>query len=277
MRQCRESPLDRPKPHRNSVNDKYYDYSQTLPGPPTLCLLKGVGNRGGQEQEQGSAKGSGPLWTLPLGVPSVPKAPKPWGPMSLMTVHAWSPVPLGVPSGSSGGTGFRAGSLVGWACPGELGPYFPLLARPVLFCTGLGPSRAAREPSGGAPPRFILRLALRAASWPEPPSGEARGSARRAGRWALGALRGTFAPAPWLTKGVLCPVRTGLHSRELGAGPEVGVGVSRWRDQLGQRHRGRRGPGMTGWWFSVPGHQGMLGRNGGLDESRCQQGVTEGP
>lgn len=31
-------------------------------------------------------------------------------------------------------------------------------------------------PSGRGPPRFILRLALRAASCPEPPSGEARGS-----------------------------------------------------------------------------------------------------
>lgn len=70
------------------------------------------------------------------------------------------------------------------ACPGALASYFPPLARPALLCPGSGPSRAAREPSGGGPPRFILRLALRAASWPEPPSGEARGSGRRAGGWA---------------------------------------------------------------------------------------------
>lgn len=56
----------------------------------------------------------GPL-SLPLEVPSAPKAPKSWEQMSLMIVYAWGPVPLGVPSGSSGGTGFRAGWVSGGA------------------------------------------------------------------------------------------------------------------------------------------------------------------
>lgn len=55
---------------------------------PRLCLLQRVGGGGGPEPEQGSAKGAGPLWILSLEVPAVPKAPKPWGPMSLLIVHA---------------------------------------------------------------------------------------------------------------------------------------------------------------------------------------------
>lgn len=69
--------------------------------------------------------------------------------------------------------------LQGWARTGERDSYFLSPAWSALFCAGSGPNRAARMPSGRGPPRFILRLALRAASCPEPPSGEARGSGRR--------------------------------------------------------------------------------------------------
>ena len=108
------------------------------------------------------------------------------------------------------GWGSRAGAL-GAGLVLESWPYCLLLARPALFCPGSGPSRAASEPSGGGPPRFILRLALRAASWPEPPSGDARGSGRRVGEWAntgLGALQGTLALGP----------RRGKHCARRGEG-----------------------------------------------------------
>lgn len=62
---------------------------------------------------------------MPPEIPSVPKAPKPCEPMSLMMIHAWSPVPLGVLSGTSGGTGFRAGSLVGPGMSWRAGPLLP--------------------------------------------------------------------------------------------------------------------------------------------------------
>lgn len=66
--------------------------------------------------------------------------------------------------------------LQGWTCTGERDSYFLLPAWwSAFFCAGSGPSRAARMPSGRGPPCFILRLALRAASCLEPPSGEVRG------------------------------------------------------------------------------------------------------
>lgn len=108
--------MDRPRRCRDSVNDTYYDYSHTPPSPLRLCLLQGVGGGGGQGQGQGSAKGARPLWTLPLESPSVPKAPKPWEPM--FVVHdclCLEPSSTGVPSGTSGSTGFRGGWVSGGA------------------------------------------------------------------------------------------------------------------------------------------------------------------
>lgn len=140
------------------------------PTLPTQTLSPaGNGGGGGQGSGEGSAKGAGALQNrhLSLGasVPHNCPCPEPGPTWDVFRSPCWH----------------RPGSL---ACPGEPASYFPPLARPVLLCPGSGLSRAAREPSGGGPPRFILRLALRAASWPEPPSGEARGSERRAGGWA---------------------------------------------------------------------------------------------
>lgn len=169
--------MDRPRHCRDSANDVCYDYSRTPPSPLRLCLLQGVGVGEGRDKERAPVPAPGGAICLQ-------------GPQVLGANVAHDCLCLG-PSPTRGA--FRKQwqhRLQGWlglwwgrACPGELGPYFPLLGWPALFCTGLGPSRAVREPSGGAPPRFILRLALRAASWPEPPSGDARGSGRRAGGW----------------------------------------------------------------------------------------------
>lgn len=96
------------------------------------------------------------------------QGPRPRASTALPNVHG-SSSPVGVSA--------RLG-----AQPGVRRSHFlPLAWSAVRFCPGSEPSRAARAPSDWGPPRFILRLALSAASWPEPPSGEARGSAGRAG------------------------------------------------------------------------------------------------
>lgn len=130
----------------------------------------GVGGRG-QGQKKNSVRVLVSTGPCPFGSTISPQ-----GPQAPSILHSR---PCLMPSPTWGV--FRI-QLQGWAHTGERDSYFLSPAWSMLFCAGSGPSRAARMLSGRGPPRFILRLALRAASCPEPPSGEARGSGRRAER-----------------------------------------------------------------------------------------------
>lgn len=66
------------------------------------------------------------------------------------------------------------------------------------------------------------------------PVGGGQGIWKESRRVALGALRGTFAPAAWPARGVLCPARTGLHSVSLEPALKWELVFSKWRDRLGQ-------------------------------------------
>ena len=138
-----------------------------------------------------------------------PEPRPPWGVFKSQRQH-W---PRGRVSGRAG------------ACPGEQASHLPPLAGPALLCPGSGPSRAARAPSGGEPPRFIFRLALRAASWPEPPSGEARGSGRTAGGWPHAGPRehskAPFASGAQPAREAGCPARTGQGSKQAPQSPST--------------------------------------------------------
>lgn len=174
------------------------------PTLPTQTLSPaGNGGGGGQGSGEGSAKGAGALQNrhLSLGasVPHNCPCPEPGPTWDVFRSPCWH----------------RPGSL---ACPGEPASYFSPLARPVLLCPGSGLSRAAREPSGGGPPRFILRLALRAASWPEPPQerpGDLKGEQEGGLTRGLGNTPGTLASSPGPAREALCPVKTGQSSSGL--------------------------------------------------------------
>lgn len=84
-------------------------------------------------------QGQGPFgpWRCHLS----PRSPKPWEPMSLMIVYAWSPVPLGVPSG------FRAGWISGGASLSwRAGPLLP----PAGLASALLHRVGAKQGSEGA-------------------------------------------------------------------------------------------------------------------------------
>lgn len=70
---------------------------------------RGWGVWEGRDKGRALSRVLGPSGPCPWRCHLSPRSPKPWEPMSLMIVYAWSPVPLGVPSG------FRAGWISGGA------------------------------------------------------------------------------------------------------------------------------------------------------------------
>lgn len=93
-----------------------------------------------------------------LEIPSVPKAPKPCEPKSLMTIHAWSPVPLGVPSGTSGSTDFRAGSLVGPGMSWRAGPLLPAAGPASALLHRVGAKQGSKGAIGWSPTTLHLEV-----------------------------------------------------------------------------------------------------------------------
>lgn len=214
---------------------------------------------------KGPAKGAGALWILLLQLPSVPKIPRPWEPVSLTVVSARSPGPRGVSSKVSGNTGPGAGSLAG------LG--LVLESRP-LTCRRWPGRRSSAQGQGRAGQRGRRRAGSHLASSSGWLSGQRLGQSPPRGR--PGDLEGQQAGG--LTQGLGSTRRPPLlwvpsQQGKLGAQRGQGKAASRLPSHASTHHSRVRPlplqPGLTGaglralqGCLSPPCHKGLLACQG---------------